>query len=468
MDLRSRKKMEKAAQSTSTQDAGDTDTTQHTNTTPDTNIMERLLAMMTGMEQKIDDSTKRTEENNKKLEQKIDDNSKKIEQKLGNLEHNNKKMERRMEENSKKMEEKFEGTVEEIKLEMNKFETKITRMHEEIGEEINTQVHKARDEIRNELQQDVENLIGDGFTVINKQLAEQDETIKHTLNEQEKRIQQNTQKINALPNITSSTCTHSQIYSSTELYFYGDARVHPKIFMTRLKQYVSTLHNLTNIKFVIQNTLKGEADFWYQTIEEKYESFEQFENLFLKQYWGEYNQQKVRQNLFNGKYYENSGISRERYILRKLYNIRYLEPKFTENEMVRYLARHFSDDIHNVIIIQRINTLDDLIEYLRGIDDYRTGWRKPAPREDRRDRQEDNRQNRENQNYRNYGNQNRYLENRGQNRNYNNENTDRHTYAQVTNTNFKRENTKTSDTQNNMNKIQTAAQLHTPPHNQDF
>ena len=108
-------------------------------------------------------------------------------------------------------------------------------------------------------------------------------------------------------------------------------------------------------------------------VEERIDTFDQFEALFIKQYWGESNQRKIRANLFNGKYTESEGISREKYIIRKIYNIRYLEPKFTEDEMVRYLARHFNDNIHNVIITQRITTFDNLIEYIRNIDEYKTG-----------------------------------------------------------------------------------------------
>ncbi|KAJ8929970.1 hypothetical protein NQ314_017293 [Rhamnusium bicolor] len=148
--------------------------------------------------------------------------------------------------------------------------------------------------------------------------------------------------------------------------------------------------------------MRGDAEFWFQIIDGKFEPFEQFESLFLQKYWGEYNQQRVRH--FNGRYYESDGVSREKYTLRKYCNIRYLEPCFTEPEMVMYLSRHFEDDIHKVIITKRINTMDSLIEYLRTIDDDRR-WRKSTAKcnENRRTNNDDNKYNfRQNfqQNYR--------------------------------------------------------------------
>lgn len=59
--------------------------------------------------------------------------------------------------------------------------------------------------------------------------------------------------------------------------------------MARLKQLIDTIHPNTNIKHTIQNTLKGDCEIWYQLVQERYETLDQFESLFIKQYWGEYN-----------------------------------------------------------------------------------------------------------------------------------------------------------------------------------
>ena len=211
-------------------------------------------------------------------------------------------------------------------------------------------------------------------------------------------------------------------------------------------------------------------------------------------------------NLFNGKYTESEGISREKYIIRKIYNIRYLEPKFTEDEMVRYLERHFNDDIHNVIITQRITTFDNLIEYIRKINKYKTGWKNSTFKYNNRydnkynerynykntDRQNFNANNHENRNFetcknnryennnrRSYNNSNNrerqdYCRNNQGNGNYENKQVrwedrqaqgnygdQKKTYAQINNSNIERENdSKNLMRPSEMNKIEVVPQMH--------
>ncbi|XP_023311504.1 putative mediator of RNA polymerase II transcription subunit 29 [Anoplophora glabripennis] len=204
---------------------------------------------------------------------------------------------------------------------------------------------------------------------------------------------------------------------SQDLVFFGDTRIHPAVFIKKLKKYIETLPSSMNIKNIISSTMKGDADIWYQLIEDKYDTFDEFEQLFISKYWGEYHQQKVRINLINGKYNEKFGSSRERYLMKKIYNIKHLEPKFTENEMVKMLARHFEEDIHKVIVTQRISTIDGLIDYIRSIDDYQTGWKKNENRQDNRIPNGNGQERRQNE-YRN--NQERSNDNRQENRNQNN------------------------------------------------
>lgn len=117
--------------------------------------------------------------------------------------------------------------------------------------------------------------------------------------------------------------------------------------------------------------MKGDAQMWHYIIENEYESVEEFEKLMLSNYWGEDQQSKVRDNLFNGKYWENSNTPREKYILIKYSQVRHLEPRMTDSEIVRHFARHFNDNIRDVILIQGINTIQRLLQYLRRIDDIR-------------------------------------------------------------------------------------------------
>ena len=393
----------------STQQSGDTHTTP-----ADSNILSKIMEMMGGLNSQMEHITKKIDQNMRKvdgLEENINKNMEKNNQELNDkidrLEAN---IYRKMEENFVEINENIMKKVEEKSAEIEgkvvNLENKVTKINEEIDEKIKA----SAKEIKSNISLEAEHLIVEGLTTIDSRMKEHEDTTK----ELEGKVNSNMRLLNEryihtpnYTNIQTHTCT------KTPFYYYGDNRTHPKIFITRLKQHMETLHPNANLKINIQGMMKGQAEFWYELIEDKFETLEEFEVLILKQYWSEHSQQKVRFNLFNGKYNEELGISRENYILRKVYNIRYLEPEFNESEMVRYLARHFETDIYNVIITQRIVTLEGLIEYLRGIDDHRTGWRKPIYR--------DNRQN-VNRNYENV-NRNRNYDNRQDvNRNYENVN----------------------------------------------
>lgn len=463
MNLRSGKtkmyEQHEQTQSSTTQQVGDT-----TQKAQDINMLSQIMDMISGMNKNMD-------ENNKKLEENIAS---------------------KMDENNRKIEQNITSKIEN-------FENKLDNIQTNIREEIQEQINRVRNEVRTELQQDVEMMVIEGFTKIQTEIQHKNTAFEQILQEQNKKIEENTKKLTQLP-ITPIDYTYQDIRTATlintELQFHGDARVHPKVFIKRLKNYLQTLNPRHNIKQVIQDALRGDAEAWYQMVEDKYETIEQFETIFLNHFWGEYNQQRVRLNLFNGSYNETFGSSREKYIMRKIYNIRHLEPSLTEAEMVRYLARHFSEDIHNVIITQRINTIETLIEYVRNIDDHKIGWKKILSGNDRQDYTQRNRQDNQNKNYRNYDNWNETQgQNRGHNRNYNNYanreynntnnkkgtnwqdrytqnrqdgNKDNMTYAQVTNINTHRDETKNLDTQKDMHIIQTQAQLHTRPTNQVF
>ncbi|KAJ8956046.1 hypothetical protein NQ317_000846 [Molorchus minor] len=215
-------------------------------------------------------------------------------------------------------------------------------------------INADKEEIRREVQEDIQNLVKDGFLEVQKHLDNNDTMLDNKLKEQDKKIQENLNKNR--PSQIQYTFTPINTYQhNKDLYFYGDDKIHPKIFITRLKYHINRLSAECDIKQEIQSYLCGDTNLWYQMIENKFVNIEQFEQLFLKQYWNEYKQQKVRFNLFN-------------------------EPKFSEIEMIRYLARHFTDDIRNTVITQRINTIEMFIDYLREIDDTQIGWRKTYQR----------------------------------------------------------------------------------------
>lgn len=495
MELRSGKTMagDKETPQTSTDTEGiqqtiETHTQGDTTLTPtNTNMLQQIMSMMGGINAKLEQNNAKLEETNATIGEKIEENNRKMEE-------NNRKMEeninRNLDEKIDGINRTFENTIK--KLEESNIETreKVNNLETTVHE-IATGLLTVASETKRQAREEVENLIVDGFTEVDKRLKEQDS-----------KIDMNTRMLRM------ESLTQAPTYTNkTPLHFFGDNRIHPKVFITRLKQHLQTLHIQTDVKPVVQELMKGNAEFWFELIVDGFETIDEFESLFLKQYWSEHTQQKIRFNLFNGKYNDNLGISRENYVMRKFYNIKYLEPKFTEGEMVRYIARHFKDDIHSVIITQRIDTIDMLVDYLRNIDDHYSGWKnvrrennrenyrenqqnsrwaRPAPRydnqADRRDRRDYREQNyRPNEpqqrNYNNGGNNNVNFDRGEQSRTQqgsknvhttqDRDNKGGKTYAQVANMNTRRDKDRTAE-QTDFDRIQTEAQIHKGPSNSDF
>lgn len=307
-----------------TQEKGDTNTD-----TQQTDMLTQIMVMMT---------------------QKFEENKE-------HMERNKEEMTQKFEENKEQMERIKEEMKNNMKEELCKMENKIDNITRKIQQEMTTRIGTAREEIRQEIQMDLEAFVVEGIAEISKKVEEKNNNYEKRLTDQEKKINQ----IEAGSN-TNIIQTPTTVIQNIDTYFYGDNKIHPKLFIERLRQHLQNGNN-NKLKYNIQQTLQGDAELWYQLVEDKYENFEQFEELFLRQYWNEFVQQKVRTNLFYGSYNPNYSMSREKYIMSKYYNIRQLEPKISEYEIVRYLGRHFEDDIYNVIITQRIATIESLLEY---------------------------------------------------------------------------------------------------------
>lgn len=262
--------------------------------------------------------------------------------------------------------------LESIQQMFGNFKTEIGEQFREFKTEIKQEWGKHADTLKAEIYTEINRESEQRIEAIHKvaeKIEERDILINAKITEIDISGKKNTEDINALQNASKSLCFDRHDRVKFELKYAGENKLHPKIFIRQLGQYVGTYGLETNIKQIIQGSLCGEAELWYQLVEDRYNSFEQFETLFLNHFWGEHAQQKVRFSLFNGKYSTRFGCSREKYVLQKYYNVRHLEPALTETEIVKFLSRHFDEDIHKVIVVQRITTMDQLIEYMRSLDD---------------------------------------------------------------------------------------------------
>ncbi|KAK9703833.1 hypothetical protein QE152_g29080 [Popillia japonica] len=119
----------------------------------------------------------------------------------------------------------------------------------------------------------------------------------------------------------------------------------------------------------IRASLEGEALVWYSIVQNSCHNFSDFEHLFLQRYWSERQQSKIRTNLLVGKFDSSKGTSREFYFTSKYSVARYLTPPIPEEELVKYLSRHFDFTIARAVTSQQIRNYQEMTDLLREFDE---------------------------------------------------------------------------------------------------
>lgn len=317
----------------------------------------------------------------------------------------------------------------------NKIETNNNNLKQQLDQTnniLNTRIDQTYTQLDEKITKTTQTLEQDILKRVENQVELVDQNFMKSLEVLNIKIEAETvmtrQEINKVKAVQNVCHNNIPMQVDANLNFNGDRRNHPKIFMKNLREYIDRYKGTVSIKQLIRNTLKGDAEIWYSIVEDKYVTVDDFEILFLNNYWGENYQSKIRENLFNGRYVENTGCSREKYILMKYSYVRHLEPRMPDVEIVKYFARHFNESIRDVILIQGIDTLEKLLQYLRRLDDvkmegnnnykgqnYNNNYRGQKYNNDNRQGREDGTGNRMNyQKYQNNG----YTENNGQYQTY--------------------------------------------------
>lgn len=360
MKLRSRKVMmdQENKAGTSTEQAKGDETLQETSANFDmSKLIEQMSQMMT---QNFDIQNKKIETENKTLTEKIDKTVASLEDKITAL-HT-----KLVESNISIHEEirQTNATLNKKLVDSNAaLHTEIDKTNRKLDE-----VETFTQNLEREILEKVNNEVKSKVSIVDEHLIRSIDVINEKLELETKLTRETIERSN------TSTHTIHHVYNTSfenDLIFTGDRKLHPKLFVKILKEETNELPEGKNIRHFIRSKLKGDAETWYSIIEDKYKTVNEFVDLFLNNYWGENYQAKIRENLFNGKYIEYKGCSREKYILRKYSYVQHLEPKMPEVEIVKYFARHFNESIRDVILIQGIDTIEKLLQYLRRLDDVK-------------------------------------------------------------------------------------------------
>uniref|UniRef100_A0A1Y1MYH0 Retrotransposon gag domain-containing protein n=1 Tax=Photinus pyralis TaxID=7054 RepID=A0A1Y1MYH0_PHOPY len=274
-----------------------------------------------------------------------------------------------MQESVREVEKKTDGNTREIRELRTDMAENISVLHQH-HEGVNKRVMEVENQIRMEVsytQQEFEK-VEKGFChmqeVCNKNKSTSEEELKELRKELENKPRQG--GIQYANNFKGDLDRLEQ--------FTGKGKVHPMTFLKILEATILNNRRIfgklfTNVDEIslIRSVLKEDAQIWYDTVDEKIANFESFKENFISQYWGDWEQNKTRDQLNMGKYNRNRG-SRVKYLMENYSQFKHLENGIQESVLVRRLAKHYEEEISQKVTKDDITTYEEFLRMLKRYD----------------------------------------------------------------------------------------------------
>lgn len=313
------------------------------------------------------------------------------------------KLEEKMGELENKSEEKLGKLREEMKQDKQELETKLTENQRQSNEELerqkstneriivnfdmtlieqNERQNKLLDEINRTDHRTLQNedrigKVEQKTGELEIQFNEKTSSIKNTVenliereNVEFQRMQAEIRKLHQAGVRQFNTETTHYPYLKPEMWpkFKGNNnKLHPMTYLNNVTRLTSDIEDQTMVLNLIRLTLEERALEWYNMISERCQNVQDFKKEFVNQYWNSSQQDRQKVQLLIGKYRENLS-TRENYAC-DLYNrCKYIDG-LTETEIARNLLKHFIMTDSQAIICQNVNSMEELMEILRRLDD---------------------------------------------------------------------------------------------------
>ncbi|XP_023312750.1 vicilin-like seed storage protein At2g18540, partial [Anoplophora glabripennis] len=277
-------------------------------------IAEDIAKAIERVEKRLDEVQHQCNIEHKKLEEEIDGKINKVEEKLV----------KEVKENIKECLIKIQEWIDGYKNMEKKMQQK------EIV--LNCEMEDMKGKIKNnqeKIQEIEENIQGRDRNGINEEQHNQILTLREELNKEIKMLKTKQAEQQQLE-IRYVTCDKS----APTVKFNGKISViHPMVFIKSIKNKCKIIHDSEELKQVIRENLEGEANVWFTGKESDIENIKEFEQQFLNQYWGNFNQNMIRERLYFGKYNDKMSNTMTNYALRLYANAKYLTPQLNENEI---------------------------------------------------------------------------------------------------------------------------------------
>lgn len=151
--------------------------------------------------------------------------------------------------------------------------------------------------------------------------------------------------------------------------FSGKMSDKPLQFSNALSKYIrATDIAEDNLQSILDQALQATAHDWWEFVENRVVTFEDFRARFLDRYWNDSAQERVRRELFEGRYRRESNSSMADYALQIYNRARYIDDAPSETGIVKRLRYHFDRDVQRALDCRQIIRIEELIATLEDLD----------------------------------------------------------------------------------------------------
>lgn len=143
----------------------------------------------------------------------------------------------------------------------------------------------------------------------------------------------------------------------------------PMRYLRQLRQYWDVVRPRDcDSEYLIEKSLSGPPADWWLIVKDDITSLDSYVSKFQQRYWNEHIQHEIKKKLEFGFYQPNQDRSRAEYATKLFASANELIPAPESAEVIRKLARHYSDEIKYAIIGRGITKYEQLIELLEDFD----------------------------------------------------------------------------------------------------
>ncbi|XP_031340992.1 uncharacterized protein LOC116169104 [Photinus pyralis] len=389
---------------------GEPITTMQPQTTSGPGEILRLTNMIEMIIQQLGEGQRKMGEGQQKMEMKVDA----VQQQIGEGQHRMEAIRQELRSTQAQWEKKIQTDYNQLREETqvgikeNKLEIQATRAEMEYSQkkayekwdeklEMHTTRTTSKFEEQEEIIQDIQAKHGNFKERVKDAIVE----IEGSMKKNEERIDHQDEEIgiikaNLEARPAKETNSHPAIiYKADHLLhqkpkkFDGNIwTIHPVSFLEGLENYLRHFDKKDETKLsYAKEMVEGNAKAWADLNRNNWKTWEEFKDAFIKNYWSEEVQGKIRLQIATPRLYQAKFGKYTDHVWFWVNKTNHLQPPMRESQLVDALSRHFPREVEHILIGSAVNTVKQLINTLERI---QTSNQKTRPRYNGPNRSQEN------------------------------------------------------------------------------